>query len=132
MSRWNLWPGTTRVVADDAVFNATGSDRGSTAGDFKAAGCPLVRAGKMNQREANGLALVRTMLQAAGRDAETPWLLWTRACEGLMATWPTLPRHPRDVECIADGCANHSLDAVRYGVQWWRAKWKTGRGPRVW
>ena len=68
LSRWNLKPGTTRVVADDAVFNATGSDRGSTAGDFKAAGCPLVRAGKMNQREANGLALVRTMLQAAGRD----------------------------------------------------------------
>ena len=132
LSRWGLRPGTTRVVADDAVFNATGSDRGSTAGDFKAAGCPLVRAGKMNQREANGLALVRTMLQAAGRDAETPWLLWTKACEGLMATWPTLPRHPRDVERIADGCANHSLDAARYGVQWWRAKWKTGKGPRVW
>jgi len=31
------------------------------------------------------------MLQAAGRDPETPWLLWTKACEGLMATWPTLP-----------------------------------------
>ena len=45
-------------------------------------------------------------------------LLWTKACEGLMATWPTLPRHPRDVERIADGCANHSLDAVRYRVQW--------------
>ena len=25
---------------------------------------------------------------------------------------------------------NHSLDAVRYGVQWWRAKWKVGKGPR--
>ena len=77
-------------------------------------------------RAGNGLALVRTMLQAAGRDPETPWLMWTQACQGLMATWPTLPRHPRDVERIADGCANHSLDAVRYGVQWWRAKWKTG------
>ena len=94
----------------------------STAGDFKAAGCLLIRAGKMNSREANGLSMVRTMLQAAGRDAETPWLLWTKACEGLMATWPTLPRHPRDVERIADGCANHRLDAVRYGVMWWRAK----------
>ena len=73
LSRWNLRPGATKVVADDAVFNATGSDRGSTAGDLKAAGCPLVRAGKMNLREANGLALVQTMLQLAGRDAETPW-----------------------------------------------------------
>ena len=84
----------------------------------------------MNQREANGLELVRTMLQAAGRDPETLWLLWTKACEGLMATWPTLPRHPRDVERISDDCENHSLDAVRYGVPWWRAKWKVGKGPR--
>ena len=49
-----------------------------------------------------------------------------------MAAWPTLPRHPQDVERIADGCANHSLDAVRYGVGWYRAKWLTGAGPRVW
>nr|WP_244281317.1 hypothetical protein [Synechococcus sp. UW106] len=39
LSRWNLRPGRTKVVADDAVFNATSSDRGSTAGDFKAACC---------------------------------------------------------------------------------------------
>ena len=126
LGRWGLRTGSTQVVADDAVFNATGGPKGSVAGDFKDAGCPLVRAGKMQAREASGLSLVRTMLQAAGRDPETPWLLWTRSCEGLMATWPTLPRHPRDVERIADGCANHSLDAVRYGVQWWRAKWKAG------
>ena len=44
----------TRVLADNAVFKATGSYRGSTAGDFKAAGCPLVKAGKMNAKEANG------------------------------------------------------------------------------
>ena len=43
---------------------------------------------------------------------------------GIDGTWPTLPRHPRDVERIADGCANHSLDAVRYGVQWYQAKWR--------
>ncbi len=124
LERWKLNPNTTKVIADDAVFNATGSDRGSTAGDFKAAGCRLHRAGKMNAREINGLALVRTMLQAAVRDPKTFWLQWSRSCEGLMNTWPTLPRHPRDVERIADGCANHSLDAVRYGVMWQRAKWQ--------
>ena len=132
LGRWKLNPRSTKVVCDDAVFNATGGPKGSTAGDFKDAGCPLHRAGKMNLREANGLSLVRTMLNAAGRDAETPWLQWSMACQGLMATWPTLPRHPRDVECIADGCANHSLDAVRYGVNWWRAKWFVGVGPTVW
>ena len=86
----------------------------------------------MNQREANGLELVRTMLQAVGRDPETQWLLWTKACEGLMAIWPKWPWHPCDVERIADGCANHSLDAVGYWVEWWRTKWKAGSGPRMW
>ena len=132
LDRWGLDPRYTKVVCDDAVFNATGGDRGSVAGDFKHAGVKLFRAGKMNLREANGLALVRTMLQASGRDPETPWLQWSMACQGLMATWPTLPRHPRDVERIADGCANHSLDAVRYGINWYRAKWLVGRGPRLW
>lgn len=130
LDRWRLTPRTTKVVADDAVFNATGGDKGSVAGDFKSAGVRLHRAGKMNLREANGLAMVRTMLQASSRDPETPWLQWSLSCAGLMATWPTLPRHPRDVERIADGCANHSLDAVRYGVGWYRAKWLTGKGPR--
>lgn len=85
MSRWNLKPGTTKVVANDAVFNATRVNDGSTASDFKAAVCPLIRAGKMNSREANGLSMVRMMLQAADREAKRPWLLWTKACEGLMA-----------------------------------------------
>ena len=54
-------------------------------------------------------------MQAAGRDAETPWLLWTKVFQRLMATWPTMPRYLRDVEQIANGCSNHSMDAVRYG-----------------
>jgi len=133
LGRWKLRPGTTKIVCDDAVFNASGGPKGSTAGDFLDAGVKLTRAGKMNLREANGLAMLRTMLQAAGRDPETPWLQWSMACQGLMATWPTLPRHPRDVELIADGCANHSLDAARYGVAWYRSKWKTGSSDwRVW
>jgi hypothetical protein len=132
MGRWGLNPKTTKVVADDAVFNATGGPKGSTAGDFRDAGCPLHRAGKMNVREINGLAMMRTMLNAAGRDPETPWLQWSMACQGLMATLPTLPRHPRDVERIADGgVANHACDAIRYGIVWQRAKWLTGAGPRM-
>ncbi len=122
LARWGLSPGTTKIVADDAVFNANGSDRGSTAGDFRHAGCPLFRAGKMEARESNGLGVVRTMLHAAGRDPETPWLIWTKACEGWMNTVPTLPRHPRNVELIADGVANHALDALRYGVMWYQSR----------
>ena len=31
-----------------------------------------------------------------------------------------LAKHPQDWKRIADGCANHSLDAVRYGLQWYQ------------
>ena len=40
LSRWGLRPGSTKVVADDAVFNSDGRGRGATAGDFRATGCP--------------------------------------------------------------------------------------------
>ena len=66
---------------------------------------PIVRAGKMHAREANRLALVHTMLRLL------VVILRRHGCNGsglsgLMATLPTLPA-PRDVERIADGCANH-------------------------
>ncbi len=118
LERWGISPADIPVVADDAIFNNDGRPKGSVAGDFKAAGVPVRRAGKMNMREANGLAMVRNMMQAAGRDSDTPWLQWSRACVGLMAPVPTLPRHPTDPEIIANGCANHAIDAVRYGVQY--------------
>ena len=116
----------TKVIADDACFNFSGGSRGSIAGDFEAAGVRLRRAGKFNRSEVNGLSMIRNMLQAAGRDPETPWLQWTSACQGWMNTVPTLPRHARDMERIADGCANHGLDAVRYAASWYRGRWKTG------
>ncbi|WP_143593528.1 hypothetical protein [Synechococcus sp. 1G10] len=133
LSRWGLEPRDLQIVMDDAVFNATGGPRGSVAGDFQDAGVRFRRAGKLSVREANGLALVRTMLQAASRDPETPWLLWSKACQGWMATVPTLPRHPTDCERVADGTAQHALDAVRYGVVWQRSRSMVGSTNfRVW
>ena len=127
MQRWGLDPLTTKVVCDDAVFNATGGVRGSVAGDFKASGCPLVRAGKMNTRAVNGWALMRTMLQATGQSTDVPWLQWTMACQGLMATVPVLPRHERDMEMPATlGVADHAADSIRYGITWYQSRYKTG------
>ena len=128
--RWGLTPADIRIVADDAIWAANGSHKGSVAGDFRAAGVSMTRAEKMLDREASGLSVLRNMMSATNKDPSRPWLLWSPACEGWEATTPSLPKHPRDPEVIADGVPNHALDAVRMGVMWYSRKWATGPGPR--
>ena len=132
LHRWGVTPFDIPIVADDAIWNATGGHQGSVAGDFRAAGVPMKRAEKMMQREAVGLSVLRNMLSASDKDPSRPWLLWSPACAGWEATVPSLPKHPRDPEVIADGCANHALDAVRMGVSWYQRRYKCGPGPRLW
>jgi hypothetical protein len=133
LARWNVTPADLPIVADDAVWGATGGDRGSVAGDFRAAGVPLTRAEKMLTREAVGLSVLRNMMAATGVDPSRPWLQWSPACEAWEQTTPVLPKHPRDAETIADGVPNHALDAVRMGVTWYQRKWPTGQSNfRVW
>jgi len=119
---WGLRPNDIPVLADDAIFNNDGRPRGSVAGDFKDAGVNVKRAGKMNTRMDNGLSMMRNMLTAAGKDPGSPWLQWTHACAGLMATLPTLPRHPTNPEVIAPGCADHACDAARYALTYNRSR----------
>ena len=131
--RWGVTPNEIQVVADDAIWASTGGNRGSVAGDFRDAGVPMLRAEKMLTREAVGLSVLRNMLAATDVDPSRPWLLWSPACEGWEATVPSLPKHPRDPEVIADGVPNHALDAVRMGVSWYQRKWPTGPSNfRLW
>ena len=129
--RWGLGPDDIRWIADDACFNNDGRHQGSIAGDFRAAGVRLKRAEKMLTREAAGLSTLRNMLAAADKDPSRPWLLWSPSCEGWENTVPSLPKHPRDPEVIADGVPNHALDAVRMGVTWYQRKPFVGQGPPI-
>lgn len=126
LERWGLRPSDLPILGDDAIFNADGRPKGSVAGDFREAGVPVRRAGKMTVREANRLALLRNMMAAAGKDPDTPWLQWSKACQGLMATAPTLPRHPTDPEIIAPGCANHAVDAIGYAAVYLKQRSQVG------
>lgn len=120
-------PGHVSVYMDDACWNANGTHQGSVAGDFKAVGVRIKKAEKMKQKMSSGLAVMRSMMHAAGRDAERPWLMWSPACVGWEATVPTLPRHPRDPELIVDsGAPDHAADACRYGIQIHQRRWATG------
>ena len=129
--RWGLGPDDIRWICDDACFNNDGRHQGSIAGDFRAAGVRLKRAEKMLTRESSGLSVLRNMMAAADKDPSRPWLLWSPGCEGWENTVPSLPKHPRDPEVIADGVPNHALDAVRMGVTWYQRKPFVGQGPPI-
>jgi len=119
MKRWSLERGDVRILADDAMWNSNGHISGSIAQEFKSAGITPTRAQKMKTPVATGLQKLRNRMHSTRRDETQPWLLWSPACEGWEATVPSIPRHPRDPETIADGAIDHALDAVRYGVTWY-------------
>ena len=124
-------PGHIQVLMDDACWNANGSHQGSVAGDFKALGVRVKRAEKMQTKLSSGLSVMRSMMAASRKDAEHPWLLWSTACPGWEATVPTLAKHPRDPELLADGQPDHALDAARYGVTHYQRRWKCGQSTFV-
>lgn len=128
----NLPINSITYLMDDAQFSNLGltSDKGSVAGEFRAAGLPVKKAEKLLTREAQGLSLVRSMMHATRTDPESPWLLWTTACDGWEQTVPSLVRHPNDPETLAVGQANHGLDAARMGITWYRRRFAVGAGPR--
>ncbi|MBC1262372.1 hypothetical protein FQK07_14150 [Synechococcus sp. BSF8S] len=134
LQRWGVEPEDLKVLADDAVFNRTGSEKGSTAEDFRAGGVRLLPAEKARTPVNVGLSMLRNRLKATGVDHERPWLMWSVACEGFEATMPSLPTHPRDVEVIADGTGiDHAVDAVRYAVAWYGSRYTSGpTNYRVW
>jgi hypothetical protein len=116
-----LQKGDLKILADDAMWNSNGHISGSIAQEFKTAGVTLSRAQKMRTPVTTGLQKLCNRMQATRRDETQPWLLWSPACEGWEATVPSISRHPRDPETIADGAIDHALDAVRYGVTWYSA-----------
>ena len=126
-------PGQVKVLMDDAVFNSNGSSQGSVAGDFKKAGVRVQRAEKMQTKMASGLSVMRSMMAATKKDPDHPWLLWSTACQGWEATVPSLAKHPRDPDLLADGQPDHALDAARYGVTYFQRKYAVGKSSiRLW
>jgi hypothetical protein len=126
MKPWGLQKGDVRILADDAMWNSNGHITGSIAQEFRAAGVTLSRAEKLKTSVAAGLQKLRNRMHATRRGETQPWLLWSPACEGWEATVPSIPRHPRDPETIADGAIDHALDAVRYGVTWYGSSANNG------
>lgn len=107
------WGVGTGGVADDACWNASGSQQGSIGKQYAKAGLHLRRARK-GSRQA-GWELLRTLMSNAGR-AGVKGLYICDRCELLLETLPLLPRGKGAKAWDVDTTANdHWADALRYG-----------------
>ena len=109
-ARWGARP---EGVADDAIFNRTGSQAGSIADEFRRAGVRFARAGK-GGRVAGWQTMAR-MLADAGKP-DVPGLYVSRSCRYWWNTVPSLPRDPKRPDDIDTGAPDHGADACRYAL----------------
>lgn len=101
--------------ADNQIFQNPQSDVLAIADKMLANGIKWTRSDKAPGSRANGLQLMRDMLEAAVR-GEGPGLYFTKSCKNAIALLPVLPRDPEkpdDVDTLAE---DHLYDEVRYRV----------------
>lgn len=108
------WGVPAEGVADDAIFNRTGSQRGSIADEFRRAGVIFSRAGKGSRIA--GWQTMRRMLADAGKP-DLPGLYVSRLCRYWWATVPSLPRCPRNPEDVDTNGIDHAADCARYALR---------------
>lgn len=108
--RWQVSP---HGVADDAIFNRTGSDSGSIAEEFRKAGVHFSRARKGSRIA--GWQTMRRLLVNAGQP-DVPGLYVSRNCRIWWQTVPSLPRDPRNPEDVDSTAPDHAADACRYAL----------------
>lgn len=113
LSMCNYWKIKAQGVADDAIFNATGSEKGSIAEEFARSGVHFRRA-KKGGRIARW-QVMRRLLQDAGKP-DVPGLYVSRRCKQWWETVPSLPRDPRRPEDVDTTAADHAADACSYGI----------------
>ena len=107
------WGAPAQGVADDAIFNRTGSEAGSIADEFRRARVRFARAKK--GARIGGWQKMRRMLADAGKP-DVPGLYVSRKCSYWWATVPALPRDPRNPEDVDSSAPDHAADACRYAL----------------
>ena len=107
------WKVPASGVADDAIFNKTGSKSGSIAEEFQLAGVHFSKA-KKGGRVA-GWQTMRRLLANAGKP-DIAGLYVSRLCTTWWQTVPTLPRDPRHPDDVDSTAADHAADACRYAL----------------
>ncbi|QIB66973.1 phage terminase large subunit [Kineobactrum salinum] len=120
LSMCKRWECDPRGVADDAIFNKTGSQSGSIGDEFRRAGVSFSRAKK--GARISGWQVMRRLLSDAGQP-DKPGLYISRSCRYWWQTVPSLPRDHRNPEDVDSTAPDHAADACRYALT--REKWAT-------
>ena len=107
------WGVRANGVADDAIFNRTGSQSGSISNEFRRSGVHFRRAHKGSRQ--SGWEIMRRLLSDAG-SIDKPGLYVSRHCRYWWLTVPTLPRDPRHPEDLDSTAPDHAADACRYAL----------------
>jgi hypothetical protein len=112
---WHVVP---RGVADDAIWNTTGSgmNQGHShciGDEFSDNGCYFRHARKGSRL--GGWSLLRTMMADAG-SIDKPGFYVSDRCQYFWETAPVAPRSQRNPEDLDTNCVDHALDAARYAL----------------
>jgi hypothetical protein len=107
------WGAPPEGVADDAIFNNTGSQSGTIADEFRRAGVRFSKARK--GMRISGWQKMRRLLADAGKP-DVPGLYVSRSCRYWWQTVPSLPRDARNPEDVDSSAPDHAADACRYAL----------------
>lgn len=107
------WGVKAQGVADDAIFNKTGSQAGTIAAEFKHNRIYFRKAQKGSRIA--GWEKMRRLLQDAAKP-DVPGLYISRNCHHWWETVPHLPRDPRRHEDVDSSAPDHAADATRYAL----------------
>ena len=113
LSMCEQWGIKAQGVADDAIFNKTGSQSGTIHEEFRRNGIYFRRAQKGSRIA--GWEKMRRLLQDAGKP-DVPGLYISRNCHHWWETVPHLPRDQRRQEDVDSSAADHAADATRYAL----------------
>ncbi|WPZ32229.1 terminase family protein [Thalassobaculum sp. OXR-137] len=107
--------------ADNSIFDAGSGNSDSIAKQMAKIGVHWDRSDKSPGSRRNGLSLVRQRLKESLRGYEGgymdgPGLFVFSTCEAVLATVPSLPRNPKDLDDVDTTANDHAYDALRYRV----------------
>lgn len=105
--------------ADNSIFDAGAGNSDSIAKQMGKVGINWDRSNKSPGSRRNGLSLIRQRLKETLRGYESgymdgPGLLVFATCEAVLATVPSLPRNPKDLDDVDTTAIDHVYDALRY------------------
>lgn len=103
--------------ADNAISAVSQPDTPTIAEEMAKEGVSWTKSDKAPGSRKNGLELLRSRLEEAGKDhPEKPAIYFMDHCRNVIAHLPVLPRDSKDPDDVDSDAEDHDYDMVRYRV----------------